>query len=201
MSTAQAIRSRIGSLPRGTPFTSSRFADLGTRGSVHRALSRLTRSGEIERVSRGVFVRPRKSCFVGNVFPAVADVVRTRAKANGETVQVHGAEAVRRLGLSTQVPTVPVFHTSASSRTIRVGDTTVRMIHTSNRRRLQLAGEPAGLALSALWYLGKEGVTPDAVATVAVALSREQFQRLRSAKMPAWMADALSAHSRDLARG
>ena len=193
MSTAEAIRSRIRSLPKGTPFTSSRFAKFGSRGSVHRALSRLTRSGEIERVSRGVFVRPRKSRFVGNVFPAVADVVRIRAKDNGETIQIHGADAARRLGLSTQVPTVSVFHTSASSRTIRVGNTIVRMIHTSNRRRLQLAAEPAGLALSAMWYLGKDGVTPDTVATVATALSPEQFERLRSAKMPAWMADALAA--------
>ena len=199
MSTAKAIRSRIRSVPRGTPFTSSRFASLGSRGSVHRALSRLTQSGEVERVSRGVFVRPRKSRFVGNVFPAVTDVVRIRAKANGETIQIHGAEAARRLGLSTQVPTAPVFHTSASSRTVRVGNTTVRMIHTSNRRRLQLAGEPAGIALSALWYLGKDSVSPDTLATVTAALSGDQFRRLRSAKMPAWMADALAAHSRDSA--
>lgn len=33
-----------------------------------------------------------------------------------------------------------MYHTSASSRSIRVGNTIVRMIHTSNHRRLQFAG-------------------------------------------------------------
>ena len=80
MSTAQTIRTDIRKLPRGRPFTTSRFV----------------REDEIERLSRGVFVRPRKSRFVGTVLPAVAEVVRVIAKDNGEAVQVHGAEAARR---------------------------------------------------------------------------------------------------------
>ena len=67
----------------------------------------------IERLSRGVFVRPRKDRFVDNVFPGLGDVVRAIARDRGEIVQVHGAEAARRFGLTTQAPTTPVFHTSA----------------------------------------------------------------------------------------
>ena len=48
------------------------------------------------------------------------------ARSNGETVQIHGAEAVRRRRLSTQVPTAVVFHTSVSIRTITVAGVTVR---------------------------------------------------------------------------
>ena len=193
MSVAEAIRSDLCNLPRGQPFTTSRFAGHGPRGAVDRALSRIVKAGEIERLSRGVFVRPKQSRFVGSVLPGVAEVVRAIARDNGETVQVHGAEAARRLGLSTQAPTAPVFHTSASSRSIRIGNTTVRMIHTSNRRRLQFAGEPAGLALAALWYLGKDHATPEAVARIESAIGPEEFARLRSADMPAWMADRLKA--------
>ncbi len=124
------------------------------------------------------------------------EVVEAIARSNGETVQVHGAEAARRLRLSTQVPTGPVFHTSASSRTIRVGNIEVRLIHTSNRRRLQFAGETTGLALSALWYLGKENVTSETVATIESALSPAEFDKLRSADMPEWMTRALDAANR-----
>ena len=193
MFTAEAIRSNIAKLPRGRPFTTSRFAAQGSRGAVDRALSRMVRQGEIERLSRGVFVRHRTSRFVGAVIPGIAEVVRTIARDNGETVQVHGAEAARRFGLSTQAPTTPVFHTSASSRAIRIGNTTVRMIHTSNRRRLQFAGEPAGLALAALWYLGKDNTTPETVARIESAIGPEEFGRLRSADLPAWMSAALDA--------
>ena len=195
MSVAEAIRADIRKLPRGRLFTTSRFAALGSRDAVDRALARIVADGGIERLSRGVFVRPRTSRFVGTVHPGVAEVVRAIARDNGETVQVHGAEAARRLGLSTQAPMEPVFHTSASSRPIRIGSTTVRMIHTSNRRRLQFSGEPAGLALAALWYLGRDNATPEAVARIEAAIGPEQFQKLRSADMPAWMADALDARA------
>ena len=193
MSTAKAVRAAIRKLPRGKPFTSARFLKHGTRGAVDRTLSRLVGEGEIQRLAHGVFVRPRTSRFVGTVLPGIHEVVEAIARSNGETVQVHGAEAVRRFRLSTQVPTAPVFHTSASSRMIRVGGITVRMVHTSSRRRLQFAGEATGTALSALWYLGKDNVPPEAVTTIAAALGPAEFEKLRSADMPAWMTKALAA--------
>ena len=193
MSTARAVRAAIRELPKGKPFTGERFLKHGSRSAVDRTLSRLVGRGEIQRVARGVFVRPRTSRFVGTVLPDVLEVVEAIARNNDETVQVHGAEAARRFKLSTQVPTAPVFHTSASSRTIRIANITVRMIHTSNRRRLQFAGEAAGDALSALWYLGKNNVTPDTVATIESALGPAEFRRLRSADMPAWMTEAFAA--------
>ena len=103
---------------RGKPFTSERFLKHGSHSAVDRTLSRLVGRGEIQRLARGVFVRPRTSRFVGTVLPDVLEVVEAIARNNGETVQVHGAEAVRRFRLSTQVPTAPVFYTSASSRAI-----------------------------------------------------------------------------------
>ena len=201
MSTTQAIRAGMRELPRGKPFTSAHFLKHGARGSVDRALSRLVREGLIQRVSRGVFVRPRTSRFVGTVLPDVLEVVEAIVRRTGETAQVHGAEATRRLRLSTQVPTAPVFHTSASSRTIRIGNITVTMIHTSNRRLLQFAGETTGLALSALWYLGKNHVTAETVAMIESALSPVEFEKLRSADMPAWMTRSFDRGARIAAHG
>ncbi len=197
MSTAEAIRTELRGLPRGRPFTTSRFAALGSRSAVDRALSRIVREGAIERLARGVFVRPRRNQYVGAVLPGIAETVAAIARDNGETVQVHGAEAARRLGLSTQAPILPVFHTSASTRTIRIAGTPVRMIHTSNRRRLEFAGEPAGLALAALWYLGRDNVTPETVARIAAALGPDAFGKLRTADLPAWMAAALDDAGRE----
>ena len=201
MSTAKAVRAAIGKLPRGKPFTAARFGKHGTRGAVDRTLSRLVDEGGIQRLAHGVFVRPRTSRFVGTVLPDIHEVVEAIARSNGETVQIHGAEAARRFRLSTQVPTAPVFHTSASSRTLTVAGVTVRMVHTSNRRRLQYAGEATGAALSALWYLGKDNVTPETVATIAAALGPSEFEKLRSADMPAWMQKAFAGAAREPVHG
>lgn len=187
MNIAESVRNHLRSFPKGKPFTTSHLVALGPRGTVDRALARLVEQGEIERLARGVFVRPRRNRYVGNVLPGVAEVVRVLASARGETVQIHGAEAARRLGLTSQAPITPVYHTSASTRSIRIGNVRVKMIHTSNPRRLQFAGEPAGLALAALWYVGKGDATSDTVDTIRSAIGPEAFARLRSAQMPAWM--------------
>ena len=201
MTTAKAIRTDLRNLPKGKPFTNSRFLKHGSRGAVGRALSRLVAEGEIKRLARGVFVRPKKSRFVGDVMPEVSEVVKIIAKNNHETIQVHGAEAARRFKLSTQMPAVPVFHTSASSRSITIGKVTVKMIHTSSQRRLQFAGKKTGLALSALWYLGKNNVNAEVISRIKSGLSAEEFETLRFADIPVWMAAALNRFAQGLVHG
>ncbi len=96
-----------------------------------------------------------------------------------------------RFGFSTQVPTQPVFYTTGSSHTVRIGKLQVRLQHVA-ARKLALAGRPAGQALSALWYLGRRQVTPATFERIAAKLPQAEFEVLRNAKssMPAWMLEA-----------
>lgn len=189
---SQQIRQRIELLPNGEPFTPSAFMGCGTRASIDQALTRLTKAGLIERVSRGIYVRPEVSRFVGRVMPEPMQVAQTLAKSSGSLVQVHGAEAALRLELTTQVPTQPIYITSGRSRRVQVGQMEIRLQHVS-RRKLALAGRPAGLALSAMWYLGKTEVTPSLVEKIRQKLGSSEFDALKAAtsSMPAWMSDAV----------
>jgi len=196
MSTAETIRKRVLRTQRGEPFTNTRFLKLGSRAAMDKTLSRLVEEGVIQRIARGIFMRPKKSRFIGNVMPNVAKVVEVVAKDHGETIQIHGAEAARRFKLSTQVPTVPVFYTSGPSRELKVGNLTVKLKHASHRK-LHLAGKRPGLALSALWYLGKNNVNTDVVNTIRQGLTAEEFETLRHTEMPAWMAGALERHDKE----
>ena len=157
----------------------------------------MAKAGLIERVSRGVFVRPQVNRFVGKVMPEPIKVAETIAQATGSTVQVHGAEAARRFSLTTQMPTQSVFVTSGPSRRIRFGKTEIRLKHVC-QRKLTMAGRPAGLALAAMWYLGKEGITSLVIEKIRQQLSHEEFEALKSATnaMPAWMSDAFFRHER-----
>lgn len=189
---AQLIRKRIEETPAGEPFTPAAFIECGTRASIDQTLSRLVKAGVIERIARGVFVRSEVSRFVGKVSPSPMKVAETIAKAMGAVVQVHGAEAAQRLELTTQVPTQPVFSTTGPSKRIRVGSMEIRLQHVSPRK-LALAGRPAGLALAALWYLGKNEVTPSMIEKIRRKLSASEFEALKSVKgaMPGWMSDAI----------
>ena len=193
MSTAQTIATQVKRLPLGEPFSTSSFLKLGPRSAVDKSLSRLVKQGAIERVTQGIYIRPKKNRFIGSVKPEASKVIQAIAESNGETIQVHGAEAARRFKLTTQVPTQPVYYTSGSSRTLSIGKLRVKLVHAA-QRKLQLAGKKSGLALSALWYMGKEGLRQNIIEQVCSQLGPGELQELLSADMPAWMASALDNH-------
>jgi hypothetical protein len=198
MSVIESIKNRVQRVKRGEPFTNRRFLKLGSRAAVDKAISRLVEEEVIERVARGVFFRPKKSRFVGNVLPEVSRVIEVIAKSHGETVQVHGAEAARRFKISTQMPTKPVYYTSGSSREIKVGKLVVKLLHTSSHRKLQHAGKKTGLALTALWYLGKEQVNVETIRRIREGLSSKEFETLRSTSMPGWMTEAIETYNKEV---
>ena len=198
MSIAQKIRHRVMRIHRGEPFTNKRFFRLGSRAAVDKTLSRLVEEGVIKRITRGMFVRPKKNRFVGYVMPGVAKIVEVMARENGETIQINGAEAALMFRLSTQVPTVPIYYTSGPSREFSVGNLTVKLKHVS-RRKLYLAGKRPGLALSALWYLGKNNVNPNVIQAIRESLTAEEFKTLRSADIPIWMASAMESYEKEVA--
>jgi len=190
--TIELIRRRIEAIPAGEPFTPAIFLSCGTRVCIDQTLSRLVKAGVIERLARGIFVRPEVSRFVSKVVPEPLTVAKAVAKTTGCVIQVHGAEAARKLELTKQVPTQPIFVTSGPSKRIRIGEMEIRLQHVC-RRKLVLANRPAGLAITAMWYLGKKKVTPAIIGNIRRKLGSDEFEALKSAipAMPAWMSDAI----------
>ncbi|MCF1252542.1 type IV toxin-antitoxin system AbiEi family antitoxin domain-containing protein [Pseudomonas putida] len=192
MSVAESISNRIKRLPKGRPFVRAVFERAGSRSAVNKALSRMVLRGYLERVARGVYMRPKYSQYTGRKVQAnPISVMEAVARARGETIQIHGAEAVRRLGLSVQMQVLPTFYTSGSTREIRIGNAVVRLRHTS-RQRLQQAGTRTGTALTAFLYLGKNGVDEQVVRKITNSLSDEELNKLMQCKMPKWMRSALA---------
>jgi hypothetical protein len=137
------------------------------------------------------------------VLPEPAKVAQAIANAHGETIQVHGAEAARLLGLTTQMPLRSVFYTTGRNREIKLGNLKLTLKHTA-RRKLALSGRPSGLALTALWYLSKEHVNTNTIKTIREKLAPEAFEAFEEFKaetpsMPAWMSNTLRRYERELA--
>jgi RNA-binding protein YhbY len=197
MSVAESISNRIKHMPKGKPFAGAVFAQAGSRASVDKALSRMVLSGSLERVARGVYMRPKQSEYTGKKVRAnPIAVMQAVVKARGETIQVHGVEAARRLGLSTQMQVLPTYYTSGSTREIKIGGAVVRLRHAS-RQRLQQAGTQVGIALTAVLYIGKEGLTEHAISKIASSLSAEEFNKFMACKMPQWMRSAFAGYVKE----
>ncbi|WP_394375907.1 DUF6088 family protein [Stutzerimonas frequens] len=189
-STSTRIAQRIKRLPKGQPFSIRRFAEIGTRNAVYKAIALLINRGELERLHRGIYMRPKPSRYVTRYRPSAWEVVRLVARQNRQTLQIHGANAVRMFGLSTQIPLVPIYYTSGPSRSFHFGKGEVRLIH-APPFVMQHAGTEVGTALSALFYLGKEGVTPGYVTAIRNALTPADQITLMTCNMPRWMRTAL----------
>src|SRR3990167_5410551 len=100
-----------------------------------------------------------------------------QAISNRVTRMKKGKPFVRSLGLSTQMQVVPVYYTSGRTREIKAGNAVVRLNHVSSDR-LQHAGNKVGLALTALYYLGKDGACPHALSKIADTLSPDELTTL-----------------------
>ena len=193
MTTAKAVKRAIEALPEGTAFPAKELLTLGTRAAVDQVLYRMAKDGELIRVARGIYARPKWNKYVNApVMPEPYEIAKLIAKKTGATLGPTGAEAAHRLGLTTQMPTQPVYATTGRSSIITVGKNTIRLRHAAPRK-MQYAGTPVGIAIAALQYLGKEQVTTRVIAAIEQTLTAEDFQILRQATtaLPGWATDKL----------
>ena len=190
MSAMSSVKAFLTSVPAGEPFSSNSLRQLATTENIRQILNRLVKSGELSRVARGVFVKPKSVANLGKVLPSATEIAKTLTESTGETIAIHGAEAARQLQLSTQVPLRLIFYTSGNSRTLRIANRTIKLKHV-NPSQLIAPGTMPGLVISALAYLGKKNVTRHTLELIEKRISAKDFkatvQLMKS--MPAWMSD------------
>lgn len=145
MSVAEKVAKQILRIPRGRLFSTKEWQHLGSITAVQTALSRLARSGEIERVSRGVYTRPKTLANFPSVvvLPSAADQAKYWAKINGYTLVTQAEEAAYRLGLQTQMPMRAVFWSNGPSRRFKQGNDIVEVRHVVDSK-LKWDGQPEG---------------------------------------------------------
>lgn len=171
--------------------TASELLHLGTRAAVDQALSRLTRRGELVRVSRGLYARPVQGRF-GQVLPPTTKVAEAVAKRLGEPLVRHGAAAANRLGLTTQVPVREVYLTSGATQQIRVGRQRLELRHAPSWQ-LIFPRSAAGELLRAMAWLGPVQAqrAAEQIRAVVPRAELEQLLEVRSV-LPTWMAQQVS---------
>ncbi len=175
---------------RGSVWSPKDFLDLGHRAAVDQALRRLTLTGRIRRVARGLYDYPQKGRLVGLRAPGTEATARAAARARGASLRPTGAVAANALGLSAQVPAVAEYITDGPAREIDIGGRLIRLKRVSPNRLALPDG--AGALVEALRYLGKSSVrrlSDDELARVATILTKADASTLKKAmhRTPDWM--------------
>ncbi len=192
MALADDILYRLRGAGRGFVFTARDLDGLASRAGVDHALARMARVGTIRRLDRGVYDFPRVHPVVGPLWPSADAVAAAVARQSGSRLKGTGAVAANLLGLSTQVPARSAFLTDGPSRVVQVGKLTVDIRH-AGRVDMLLPGTQAGLVITALRYLGCDGVSPDALGHLSSRLSETDKNKLRKVKkqLPGWLGAAV----------
>ena len=60
-------------------------------------------------------------------------------------------------------------------------------------RKLACTGTKAGLAITALWYLGKNNVKPKTIETIKKQLTKKEYESFKNSmgNMPGWLNDII----------
>ena len=189
---SDTILRRIRAKQRGWVFTPRDFLDVGSRAAVDQTLSRLTKSGVIRRLDRGLFDYPKKHPILGMLSPASDKVAQAITSKTGNKAMPSGAMAANMLGLSTQVSAKPVFVTNGKS----ISKSLAGRIITLKHARVPIIDnipDTVNLALQALSYLGKDGIDHQTVVQCASRLADADVKYLTKAshQVPGWIADII----------
>jgi hypothetical protein len=199
MSTIQDdILDRIRAHDRGKVFTPKDFLDLGSRDAADQSLSRLVKSGEIQRLGRGLYHYPRVNERLGiPIGPDPDEIAEALGRQTGSRVLPSGAVAANRLGLSTQVPAKPVYLTDGRTRQVRIGDTVLQIRHAAPKE-LAATSRTSAMVFQALRHLGRAAVDGQVIARLRRALSSDQrHELLRDAR---YTTDWIAAVVREVAQ-
>lgn len=184
----EKLLSRIYGSGRGSAFTPNDFLDLGGRGAVDKALSRLATKGTIRRLARGLYEYPREHPELGVLSPDIERVTKALAGKDRIRLQPAGAYATNLLGLSEQVPAKVVFLTDGPSRTVKIGRQEIQLRLTTPRN-MAAAGRLSGLLMQAFRHLGQAHITPERMEHLKRTLpAKERQLLLKDLRLaPAWM--------------
>ena len=186
------ILAKIKKAKRGALFFICDFGVFGKPDTIRQALQRLVKSGEIDRVAAGIFVRPQKDEIIGKVMPDIENIAKAIARRDRARIVPTGDYALNRLGLSTQVPMNIVYLTDGTARKIKIGNYTV-VFKKVAPKNVAAIGEISRLVIQALKTIGKECVTKEEIRCIQTVLQNEKPTHLEYdiRLAPAWIQEIL----------
>lgn len=183
------IVARIRAKGRGWVLTPSDFVEFGNRSAIHIALMRLTRSGMIRRLARGMYDYPILHPTLGALAPSTTRITEALAARDGARVLPAGPLAANLLGLSEQVPMREVFMTTGGTSTKKLGRRSIRIVRGA-ARTMRARNAEVPMLVEALRHLGTKTPRAEAIAALRGRLPADVRARmLREAHLaPDWAA-------------
>lgn len=195
--TSSLIRRHVYNLEEDTLFSIRALLSYGPRSAVDRAVGRLVSSGVLERIARGVYIKPSGQY----VRFTNAEIANAKARAFAKHTFTHGKTVAIELGLMSPDPSQANSTDNSrenANKLAVVGSTSSFWsvngrihLHSTCPKTVALAEHPIGLIIRALIALGPKRCTFQVIQQVKQSLTRLELAMLIGASrwMPAWLSD------------
>ena len=173
------VRARIEKASPGEVFIPSDFSDLAEARRITMCLSRLLEDGTLEKVKRGVYMKPRYSTLLNRSVPPKEDAVaRAIARNYGWTIVPCGDTALNMLGLSTQIPSVWLYVSDGPYKSYETDGVRFQFKHTDQKNEIIGVSEKTALIIQALRALGKNNIDTQVITALSARLTPKEKQTM-----------------------
>jgi len=129
----EQIKQKIASFPDGVVFTISDFGfDPGNDPALAKALSRMTASGELCKVSKGKYYKPKET-MLGRMKPISSEIVKDFLEKDGEIIgYITGPQAFAAMGLTSQISSAIMIGSGKYRRPLQRGEYKISFLKQDN---------------------------------------------------------------------
>lgn len=159
----KAIHDIVDHAKEGAILIPDDFATCGTPDAVRAGLSRLCRSGKLNRFAKGIYYIPTYDKWDGTLRePSLDAIVLKIAQRDNARVIPTGAYALNKLGLSTQVPANIIYITDGSARQMKFGNgKSITFRHSNDLSNFAYQSHLMQLAVLAMREIGEAAITEE----------------------------------------
>jgi predicted transcriptional regulator of viral defense system len=161
-----------------TVFSSNDFLELASGQTIRRVLNRMAERGEIRKIMRSFYYRPRYSKLL-NEYEAASphQIAVAIARKFNWNIAPSGLTALNLLGLSSQVPAKWTYICDGSYKTIQF-DNIIIEFKRKNNREITGMSHKTSLVIQAISELGKNNISETDIARVQASLSETEKREL-----------------------
>ena len=154
------IQTKILKSSFGEIFFLDDFSKYGSSDNIRKVLSRLENEGLVERLTHGIYLKPKKDSLLGTIYPTIDEIAKQIAKRDKARIAPTGVLALYLLGLTTQIPLKAVYLTDGSQREIKIGNRTIQFKKTVPKS-FAIKDELIHLIVQAFKEIGQKEITDD----------------------------------------
>ena len=177
---------------QGWAFSATDFVMDFKRGDIDVALSSLVETGDIRRVTRGIYDYPMYSSILNRrIAPDINQVAQAFARKFNWEIYPDGNTALNYLGLSNQLVAKNIYLSDGPNRIYNIDNITIEFKHIAKK---ELSGDiNTVLVIQAIRAIGEKQLTDEFIKSLSSKFSLDEWKKIaiEAVRTSGWIYDVI----------